>query len=486
MMQRSGRRVLQGLVPAVALVASLGLPGAAPPAYAALPTSSGGSGALPAIGMPGEGTALDSVLAQATTTATVTPTPTGQPSPSATATGQPSATATATGATLTSTTTATPTPTGTALTSTVTPTGTIATSTATPSPTTTGTIALTPGTSGTPGVPAVTQIGQSVAYQGSVTGTWTKTSSGAFSLTATAPTGTQLFANNQPTLFLPTTTNSNGEQFTCAAVTSGSLTTTCTGVTVGDVLLGSIATVVFGSVGGPVTVTGTQVGTGSSLTPAQAQTQAQGTPGFVLGTQGVPCVFPVGQICTVTGVVTGTLTRTGSMSFSLTSTVPAGLAAGIIPVAVFSTDVGLQAVACNAPAAGAAGTVYTCTGTITGNALAGSTVAVCYTATSVCLLGTVTGGVNPPFPPPPPPFPPPLPPPPPPFPPPPPPPPPPFPPPGQFPVGPPPGAQVPPPQAANAAYPGVPTIPEADSLLLTLGGLLALGGLLGLRRLRRG
>ena len=159
----------------------------------------------------------------------------------------------------------------------------------------------------------MTQVGQSVAYQGSVTGTWTKTSSGAFNLTATAPTGTQLFANNQPTLFLPTTTNPNGEQFTCAAVASGALTTTCTGVTVGDVLLGSSATVVFGSVGGPVTVTGTQVGgTGSSLTPAQAQTQAQGTPGFLLGTQGVPCVIPIGQICTVTGVVTGSLTRTGA------------------------------------------------------------------------------------------------------------------------------------------------------------------------------
>src|SRR5215212_4490526 len=298
------------MIPAVALVASLGLPGAAPPAYAALPTTGGGSAALPAIGAPGAGTALDSVLAQATTTATSTGTVT------------PTATPTATGTVLTTTTTATPTLTTTAL-----------TSTATPSPTTTGTIVLTPGTSGTPGVPAVTQVGQSVAYQGSVTGTWTKTSSGAFSLTATAPAGTQLFASNQPTLFLPTTTNANGEQFTCAAVASGALTTTCTGVTVGDVLLGSTATVVFGSVGGPVTVTGTQVGTGSGLTPAQAQTQAQGTPGFVLGTPGTPCVFPVGQICSVIGVVTGSLTRTGSMSFTLTSTVPAGLAAGIIPVA---------------------------------------------------------------------------------------------------------------------------------------------------------
>src|SRR5215217_4640623 len=68
MIHGSGRRVLLGMIPAVALVASLGLPGAAPPAYAALPTTSGGSAALPAIGAPGAGTALDSVLAQATTT----------------------------------------------------------------------------------------------------------------------------------------------------------------------------------------------------------------------------------------------------------------------------------------------------------------------------------------------------------------------------------------------------------------------------------
>jgi hypothetical protein len=42
-----------------------------------------------------------------------------------------------------------------------------------------------------------------------------------------------------------------------------------------------------------------------------------------------------------------------------------------------------------------------------------------------------------------------------------------------------------PPVAAAAAAPGVPVIPEADSLFLVLGGLSALGGFTGLRSLRR-
>src|SRR5439155_16448428 len=38
---------------------------------------------------------------------------------------------------------------------------------------------------------------------------------------------------------------------------------------------------------------------------------------------------------------------------------------------------------------------------------------------------------------------------------------------------------------APAAFPEVPVIPEADSLFLVVGGLVALGGLVGLRSLRR-
>jgi hypothetical protein len=43
----------------------------------------------------------------------------------------------------------------------------------------------------------------------------------------------------------------------------------------------------------------------------------------------------------------------------------------------------------------------------------------------------------------------------------------------------------PPPTAPQPAYPEVPIIPEADSLFLVVGGLVAAGGLVGLRGLRR-
>src|SRR5579884_228808 len=316
---RSLQRVLLGLPLIFGLVAGLGLPGAGPPAQGAILDAGSLSSAPGAIGSASGQAGPGSVLNQAT----VTPSPTATATASATATLTPTPTTTLT-ATLTSSPTSTATPT---TTSTVTV-GT-ATATTTASPTAT----LTPSTaSGTPGVPAVTTIGQSVSYTGAVTGTWTKTGSGSFSFTATAPTGTQVFANNTPTIFIPTTSNAAGEQFTCTAVPAGGLTTTCTGTTTGDVLLGANVTVVFGTVGGPVSVIGTPTGGGTSLTTTQAQTQAQATAGFLLGTPGAPCALTVGQACNVFGALTGTLTRTGSMSFTLTGIVPAGLAAGITPV----------------------------------------------------------------------------------------------------------------------------------------------------------
>jgi len=126
-------------------------------------------------------------------------------------------------------------------------------------------------------------------------------------------------------------------------------------------------------------------------------------------------------------------------------------------------------VACAAPAAGAGGTSFTCTGTITGNALQGSTAALCFTATTTCLLGTVTGQLLPLplLPPPPPPLPPPP---------------------------PPPVLLLPPPPLAPVAGPpalgpvpavGVPVIPEAESWLL-LGLGLGVVGLVARWRRRRG
>ena len=380
----------------------------------------------------------------------------------------------------------TPTPTATA-TVTNTP---VATTTATATPTRTATPAVgvppTPPVSGTPGVPCATAIGQTCTATGAVTGTWSKTGSGVFTFTATGPANA--LVGGVPTVFIPTTANANGEQFPCTATTAA-LTTTCTGTTAGDPLQGAVITVAFPLVGGGFgTVTGTITSTNfaQNLTLAAAQTQAQATAGFLLGTPGVPCATlgsalagqvlvpginqtAVGQTCTVTGAVTGTLTRTGSMSFTLNTTVPAGVPAGITPVAVFSTDLGIQAVAC-AAVTGAAGSAYTCTGTITGNALQGSTVALCFTAATACLLGTITGPGpvvipnNLPLLPPPP---------------------------LQF-IPPPPPPLLPPPPPAPMGTPslaappgGIPVIPEADSLFLVVGGLVALGGLVGLRSLRR-
>ena len=328
-------------------------------------------------------------------------------------------------------------------------------------------------------MPATGGVGQSVTYTGGVTGTWTQTGSGAFTFTTTSPANAVV---GVPwAMFVPTTVNTNGEQTTCPNVTAVSTPQTCAGTTTGNILLGANVTATFNLVGGgTASNTGVQTGgiAANNLTLAQAQTQAQVTAGFQLGATGVVCAGStgqlgplggfgqVGQTCTVTGAVNGTLTRTGSMTFTLNATVPAGVPAGIIPVAVFNTDVGIQAAAC-AAVTGATGSAYACTGAITGNALQGSTVALCFTAATVCLLGTVTGpgpiilANNLPLLPPPP---------------------------LQF-IPPPPPPLLPPPPPAAAprapAFPEVPVIPEADSLFLVVGGLVALGGLVGLRSLRR-
>jgi phospholipase C len=138
------------------------------------------------------------------------------------------------------------------------------------------------------------------------------------------------------------------------------------------------------------TLTRTPVPT--SLTVAQAQAQAPGTAGFQRGPAGAGCAG-VGQTCNVGGAVSGTVSVIGSFTFALTGTVPAGVPAGITPVAVFSTTQGVLGAACGA-ASVAAGTAYTCTGTVTAPGavpLQGSTAALCFTAGAACLLGTVSG-----------------------------------------------------------------------------------------------
>jgi hypothetical protein len=361
---------------------------------------------------------------------------------------------------------------------TLTPTITTTPVTATPTLTITSTATFVPNTpipSGTPGVPCTTVIGGQCTVTGGVTGTYTKTGAGGtFTFTTTAPAGALA---GTPVIFIPTTANAAGEQFQCTSIAGAGAVVTCTGTTAGDPLLGATVTVVF-----PGNVIQTGVVTGAAnvnLSLAQAQTSAQATGGFLLGSSLIDCA-PVGQTCQVTGAVTGTITITGSFTFTLTTTVPAG-ATPTIPVAVFSTDAGIIAVACGT-AAGAVGTTYTCTGAAGGPGVApqqGSTVAICFATnaaatTATCNLGTVTGpgvisplaALNLPLLPPPP---------------------------LQFLPPPPPPLLPPPPMAppmgmgmrAPAAFPEVPVIPEADSLFLLVGGLVALGSVVALRRLRR-
>jgi hypothetical protein len=216
-------------------------------------------------------------------------------------------------------------------------------------------------------------------------------------------------------------------------------------------------------------------GNAANITPDFWKGFAPALPGFQLGTPGAPCAGP-GSDCTVAphgpfppgilpsagDISSGTLTPTKSMAFRLTALVSAGVPAGTVPVAVFSTDAGIQAVAC--AATGPAGTPYTCSGIVAGNVLQGSTVALCFSVAAGCALGTVRGpgaapagigaGVVPLLPPPPPivlpPLPPPL-----------------------MPVA---------PFARPAAE--VPVIPEVDSLALLLAGLLGLAAWVGRRRVR--
>jgi hypothetical protein len=108
-------------------------------------------------------------------------------------------------------------------------------------------------------VPAVTTVGQSIQYQGAVTGRWTKTGSGAFAFTTTGPANTT--PGGVATLVLFTTIGQ--EHFPCAPMpASPPFTTTCAGSTIGDVILGANVSVLVPLVGGSfATLTGTPVAT---------------------------------------------------------------------------------------------------------------------------------------------------------------------------------------------------------------------------------
>src|SRR5581483_6646595 len=103
---------------------------------------------------------------------------------------------------------------------------TTATPTRTNTPTATPTVGAppTPPASGTPGLNCANTISQVCTAGGGVSFSWTKTGSGPFTATATGPANSLVGA--QPTIFIPTTANANGESFLCNATTAA-LTTSC-------------------------------------------------------------------------------------------------------------------------------------------------------------------------------------------------------------------------------------------------------------------
>jgi hypothetical protein len=333
--------------------------------------------------------------------------------------------------------------------------------------------------------PTAGDAGTVCSITGQVAGSWTDTGSGIGVVTATVPTPVNAV---QPIIFARTTIGTEtlipgvgGNSCNPNPPTAGA-TISCTFTTVGDLLAGANTVVLrFSTPGGAVDLTGTVTAaatTGVSPTAATALPVLQAG-GFTAVAQN-QCATRIGQTCQVTGAITGTATITGSATWNITvAAAPAGALAAVAPVAFVLTTT-----APVAPGEGpfpcavlaAVGGTTTCNFVSAGNPLNGLTVAVCFAtaAAPVCVFGTVTGNnvINNPIilpnlpilPPPPLEF---IPPPPPPL----------LPPPPPAPTG----AMAP----ARAAFPDVPVIPEADSLFLVVGGLVALGGLVGYRSLRR-
>jgi hypothetical protein len=177
----------------------------------------------------------------------------------------------------------------------VTPVGTpVGTPTATPTGTRTPTATPAvvsglnpPSGSGPGGVPCGSQVGQVCTLSGAVSGTWTKTGSGTFRLSATGPATTA--PGGTPRVFLPTT---NGvESALCTPVpVLAPFGTICTGTTTGDLRQGAVVTVRFPLVGGGTAdVTGTVTGPGATGAGAAA---AVTTPGLLVTPPLLPPMLP--------------------------------------------------------------------------------------------------------------------------------------------------------------------------------------------------
>ncbi len=350
-----------------------------------------------------------------------------------------------------------------------------ATPTRTNTPTATPTVGAppTPGASGTPGLNCANTISQVCTVGGAVTFTWTKTGSGTFTATATGPANSLVGA--QPTIFIPTTANANGESFLCNA-TSAALTTSCSGTTVGDPLCGATITVAFPLVGGgfgnvtgsPITGPNCPGGAANTLIVCKTITLGPGGLGGVGGIGGIGGVGGIGGIGGIGGGLSGLSGTTVSFTASPSSivipsiTIPPG-SLGPVCTSAIPVTVGTAVTITETVPAGF--TLQSVTGaTLSGNTATLTIVAGANTVTFVNAVSTVIIPNNLPLLPPPP---------------------------LQFIPPPPPPLLPPPPPApmagarAPAGFPEVPVIPEADSLFLVVGGLVALGGLVGLRSLRR-
>jgi hypothetical protein len=132
----------------------------------------------------------------------------------------------------------------------------------TPSPT----VVLTPGV---PSGACATAVGNVCTISShpnnpsptTMSGTWTKTGSGTYNVTATGPANT--IPGSVPAIFLPTTIGVEGFFTTCTAVPAAApFTTTCAGNTVGDVLQGGVIVVRFATTTGPFDVRGIAAGPG--------------------------------------------------------------------------------------------------------------------------------------------------------------------------------------------------------------------------------
>jgi hypothetical protein len=133
-------------------------------------------------------------------------------------------------------------------------------------PTPTPTVVLTPGV---PSGACATAVGNVCTINNhpnnpsptNMSGTWTKTGSGTYNVTATGPANT--IPGSVPAIFLPTTIGVEGFFTTCTAVPAAApFTTTCAGNTVGDVLQGGVIVVRFATTTGPFDVRGIAAGPG--------------------------------------------------------------------------------------------------------------------------------------------------------------------------------------------------------------------------------